>query len=67
MAAEAQKLGVPLLAVTGDRDVMTPPKFAQWLADRVPGAAARIVAGAGHLVMIERPAETNAAIRVPAT
>lgn len=56
-------LRVPLLALTGDRDVLTPPKFAQWFADRVPGAQARILADAGHLAMIERPEETNAALR----
>jgi pimeloyl-ACP methyl ester carboxylesterase len=54
---------VPLLALTGERDVMTPPKFAYTVADRVPGAQARIVNGAGHLVMVERPDETNAALR----
>jgi 3-oxoadipate enol-lactonase len=56
-------LRVPLLALTGDRDVLTPPKFAQWFADRVPGAQARILPDAGHLAMIERPGETNAALR----
>jgi 3-oxoadipate enol-lactonase len=54
---------IPLLALTGDRDVMTPPKFATALADRVPGAIARILDGAGHLAMVERPDETNAALR----
>ncbi|MBC5815544.1 MAG: alpha/beta hydrolase [Candidatus Eremiobacteraeota bacterium] len=53
------ELLVPLLAVTGEQDVMTPPKYAQSLADRVPAGEVRIVPGAGHLVMIERPAETN--------
>ena len=56
-------LRVPLLALTGERDVLTPPKFAQWFADRVPGAQARILPDAGHLAMIERPEETNAALR----
>jgi pimeloyl-ACP methyl ester carboxylesterase len=57
------EIDVPVLAVTGENDVMTPPKFAHFIADRVPGAAARIVPGAGHLVMLERPADTNEAIR----
>lgn len=56
------ELLVPLLALTGERDVMTPPKYARFLADRVPQGELRIVPGAGHLVMIERPAETNDAI-----
>jgi len=54
---------LPLLAITGERDVMTPPKYAEFLADRIPGAVTRIIAGAGHMVMAERPGETNDAIR----
>jgi 3-oxoadipate enol-lactonase len=56
------KIRVPVLALTGDGDVFTPPKFAHFVADRVPGAQARILQRAGHLPMIERPAETNDAI-----
>jgi pimeloyl-ACP methyl ester carboxylesterase len=56
-------LALPLLALTGERDVMMPPKFAQYLADRVPGAEARILSGAGHLAMIERAGDTNDALR----
>ncbi|HUN28947.1 MAG TPA: alpha/beta hydrolase, partial [Alphaproteobacteria bacterium] len=54
---------LPVLAVTGERDVLTPPKFAQSLADRIPGASARIVPRAGHLAMAERPGEVNEALR----
>jgi 3-oxoadipate enol-lactonase len=61
--ARIGELTVPLLAITGSADVLTPPKYGQFLADRVPGATARIVDGAGHLAMVERPAQTNAAIR----
>lgn len=57
------EIAVPLLAITGDRDVMTPPKYAQALADRVPGAAARILPGAGHLAIVEDPGNTNDALR----
>lgn len=55
-------IAVPVLALTGEADRMTPPKFAQALADRVPQGRARIVPGAGHLLMVERPGETNAEI-----
>lgn len=58
----AGEICVPLLALTGEQDRMMPPKFAQSLASRVPHARARIVPGAGHFVMAERPAETNDAI-----
>jgi pimeloyl-ACP methyl ester carboxylesterase len=57
------EISVPVLALTGEADKMTPPKFAQALADRVPGGKARILADAGHFTMVERPAETNEAIR----
>ena len=56
------EIRLPVLALTGEHDVMTPPKYATFLADRIPGAAARILPGAGHLCMIERPAETNEAL-----
>ena len=58
-----ESIRVPLLALTGERDVMTPPKYGEFLAGRVPGAQARRVAGAGHLAMVERPAQTNAELR----
>lgn len=53
---------VPLLAITGEYDKMAPAKYAHALGDRVPGAQTRIIPGAGHFVMVERPAETNAAV-----
>jgi pimeloyl-ACP methyl ester carboxylesterase len=56
------EIGVPLLALTGEYDKMTPAKYAQVFADRVPGAQTRILAGAGHFAMVERPEETNAHI-----
>jgi 3-oxoadipate enol-lactonase len=57
------EIAVPLFAITGDRDVMTPPKYAQALVDRVPGSSARILPGAGHLAFLERPDDTNEALR----
>ena len=56
-------VSVPLLAITGEHDNLTPPKYAGALANRVRGAVTRIMPGAGHFVMAERPAETNAALR----
>jgi pimeloyl-ACP methyl ester carboxylesterase len=56
------ELRVPVLAVTGARDAMTPPKYAQSLADRVPSGSARIIPDAGHFAMIERPDEVADAI-----
>jgi 3-oxoadipate enol-lactonase len=58
-----EKVTLPLLALTGELDVLTPPKFAVALADRVPGASARILPGAGHFAMAERPGDVNDALR----
>jgi 3-oxoadipate enol-lactonase len=63
VTARVDALTLPLLAIVGEQDVLTPPKFSQWLADRVHGAATRILPLAGHLAMIERPDETNAVLR----
>jgi 3-oxoadipate enol-lactonase len=57
-----EEVDLPLLALTGEHDVLTPPKFAAALADRVPGASARIVPGAGHFAMVERPGDVNDAL-----
>jgi 3-oxoadipate enol-lactonase len=57
------EIQVPLLALSGESDAMVPPKFSQAAADRVSGGEARIIAGAGHLLFIERPEETNEALR----
>lgn len=56
------EITVPVLAVTGEADKLAPAKHALALAGRVPGAQARIIPGAGHFVMVERPAETNAVV-----
>ena len=59
----ASALRLPVLVLTGERDVMTPVRFGQMLADRIPDARMRILPGAGHLAMAESPADTNDALR----
>ena len=57
------RIEVPLVSLTGERDAMVPPKYGAFVADRVPGGSARILPGAGHLAMVESPVDTNDAIR----
>jgi len=59
----ASALRLPVLVLTGERDVMTPVRFGRMLSDRVPGGRMRILPGAGHLAMAESPAGTNEALR----
>ncbi|MBI5905228.1 MAG: alpha/beta hydrolase [Deltaproteobacteria bacterium] len=53
---------VPTLVVNGDDDRLTPLKYGQYLATNIDGAVLKIVHGAGHLAMLEKPTEVNAVI-----
>ncbi|MHB8177434.1 MAG: alpha/beta fold hydrolase [Vulcanimicrobiaceae bacterium] len=63
VTARLPEIRVPLLALVGEQDLMTPPKYAHQLAARVPAARAEVIAGAGHLAMLERPCEVNDLLR----
>lgn len=51
---------VPLLAVAGAEDEVTPPSFAEFIAERTPRGTSAVVGGAAHLVPAEKPDETAA-------
>jgi len=53
---------VPVVVLSGDRDRLVPTAQTQRLAAEIPGAEFIVVPGAGHVVILERPAEVNAAI-----
>jgi pimeloyl-ACP methyl ester carboxylesterase len=53
------QINVPTLIVGGEDDITTPPKFSQYLHDRIPGSTLVMVADAGHYVMFEQSAEFN--------
>ncbi|MEV5594899.1 alpha/beta hydrolase [Streptomyces sp. NPDC052496] len=46
---------VPALVLAGDRDLITPSDHSDAIAELLPGAESVCEAGAGHLVMLERP------------
>ena len=52
----------PTLVVCGSDDLLTPPKYAHYLAEKIPGARLEIIDGAGHMVMIEKPHEFNSRV-----
>jgi pimeloyl-ACP methyl ester carboxylesterase len=52
----------PTLVVCGEGDSLTPPKYARYLTDSIPGAALALVPEAGHMVMLEQPQAVNRAI-----
>lgn len=57
------EITAPTLVITGAEDRMTPPKFGQWLAERIPGARFVLVEGAGHMVMLEKPDQVASAVQ----
>lgn len=55
-------LRLPTLVVSGALDVMTPPKYGRALAEAIPGARYVEIAGAGHMLALERPDAVRAAL-----
>ncbi len=54
---------VPTLVVGGTDDKMTPLRFSQYLADRIPDAQLVTLEGAGHMLALEQPAAVAAAVK----
>jgi pimeloyl-ACP methyl ester carboxylesterase len=57
------EIRVPTLVVTGSADQMTPAKYAHFLVEHMAGARLVVIAGAGHMVMLERPGEVAQAVQ----
>jgi len=54
------RIGCPTLVSVAEEDILVPPRFSRELAERIPGAELRILAGAGHGCLWERPDLFNA-------
>ncbi|WP_407178022.1 alpha/beta fold hydrolase [Bradyrhizobium sp. STM 3562] len=59
----AAKVMVPTTIILGERDMMTPAKAGKALAAAIPNARTVVLAGAGHMLMTERPDELLAALK----
>ncbi|MDI3317717.1 MAG: alpha/beta hydrolase [Bacillota bacterium] len=46
---------LPTLVIHGEADPLTPPRYGEFLASRIPGARLERVPGAGHFVLLEAP------------
>lgn len=62
VTARLGAIAPPALVLAGSDDAMLPPGKARRLAESLPDAEFRLVAGAGHLIPAEFPAETAAMI-----
>ncbi len=61
--AVLRRCQVPALVLCGAADGLTPPRRHDFMAGLIPGAELCVIDGAGHLPVLEQPAETNAALR----
>jgi pimeloyl-ACP methyl ester carboxylesterase len=59
----AAGITVPTTVILGERDMMTPAKAGKALASAVPNARTVVLAGAGHMMMAERPDELLEALK----
>jgi pimeloyl-ACP methyl ester carboxylesterase len=60
--ATCATIDVPTLVITGDEDVLIPPKEATKLAATIRGSRLEVLQGAGHLSNVERPAAFNTVV-----
>lgn len=58
------EIAVPTLAVVGEYDRLTPPKYHEYLAENVRRGEVATIADAAHLAMVERPEEFDAAVEL---
>jgi len=56
------EIHAPTLIITGTADRLTPVKYANFLAQNIPGAELLLVENAGHMVMLECPQEVGASV-----
>ncbi len=57
------EISCPTLVIVGANDVMTPLKYAKYMADRIKGAKLVTIEGAGHSLRLEKPDEVTKAIQ----
>lgn len=59
---QVSRINTPTLVIAGSDDKLTSSKNGRFLADNIPQAEFKLLNGAGHMMMIEKPGETAEAI-----
>jgi pimeloyl-ACP methyl ester carboxylesterase len=60
-------IDLPTLVIVGADDALTPLKYAEYLNREIRGSRLAVIRDAGHMVMLEKPEETNRAIEACVT
>jgi pimeloyl-ACP methyl ester carboxylesterase len=58
-----REVETPTLVIAGSIDQLTPVKYARFAAEHICDARLVVVEGAGHMAMLERPAEVTRAVQ----
>ena len=53
---------IPSLIICGKDDLLTPPKYSEYLHGQIEGSRLLLIEDAGHMVTLEKPDEVNKAI-----
>ena len=53
--SELESISAPALILCGEDDLLTPPKYSQFMSEKIPNAKLTIVPESGHMVMLEQP------------
>jgi pimeloyl-ACP methyl ester carboxylesterase len=56
---EIKKIDVPTLVVCGSDDVLSPVKYSEYLARKIPSSHLEIIKECGHMLMLEKPHKFN--------
>jgi len=59
---EPERVACPTLALCGELDPVTPPAFAEAIAEAIPGAETAVIPGAAHWCQLEAPEAVNAVL-----
>lgn len=57
------EVSIPTWIVVGEEDRLTPQKYSQFLKGKIAHARLDVIPAAGHLVMMEQPAEFNRCLK----
>ena len=58
-----ETIRAPTLAICGEEDQLTPPKYSRFFGERIAGSRVVVVPGSGHYVQVEQSEATTAALR----
>ncbi len=59
---QIKAIALPTLVICGTDDLMTPPKYAEYLYREINGSQLLLIPAAGHMVMLEKPDEVTEGI-----